>query len=311
MSERRPGPDLPPKQSDIVIAPDGTICISFLWDDLRSLKDPGSGADLPPPSVPRGRRRRVLNPDVDKREYRTCRLCPKACGFDRLAARHPTCGDHRLRIATAGRSFGDEPELAGESGSGVLMLSGCPLRCPSCCNHEMVADGTVLSLEETVDLAWRLRDEGAHNLQILSPTAHLPALLALARALKDAAFDIPIVFKSSGYERIEWLRRFATLVDVYVPDVKFGPDSAWAGQAGAADYFLVAKRTVAEMIRQVGPLRLDDQGLAVKGVVVRHLCAPLPPAERRAIDAYLETLPQGVRISRPAPFVSLGRPRAA
>ncbi|MCM2322792.1 MAG: hypothetical protein NDJ90_05985 [Oligoflexia bacterium] len=284
------------RQSDIVIRPDGTVSISFLWSDLAD----GLGVSAPAQVGGCGFGEAPPAPvEFPMEEYRVCRLCPKGCGFDRVSQAQPRCGDYQLRVATAGLTLGDEPEIRGTRGSGAIMLSGCPLRCPSCHNPEMVAEGVPYSLEAFVELAEGLAAEGAHNLQLLSPTVHLPALRVALALLRARGFPIPIALKSSGYESVSELRALEGLVDLYIPDLKFGPESDRAARAGMPllgdrSYFETARAAIAEMIHQVGPLVLDPAGLAVRGVLVRHVRAPLPATEREAILAYLDSLPAGV-----------------
>ncbi len=300
-----------PAQSDIVITPDGRVHISFFWSELEPLRAALRGTapnpSAQPPAVPA-----VSAPagttaalDVPIDEYRACTLCPRACGFDRTARVHPLCGDATLRVSTWGLTLGDEEPIRGTRGSGAVMLGGCPLTCPSCHNPEMVRGGRPTSPAELADIAWELARQGAHNLQILSPTVHLPALRVVLGELKRARYPLPVVWKSSGYESVEELRKLAGLVDIYLPDLKYGPRSAWARQAGAPDYFEVARAALSEMSSQAGPLRLDNDGVAVRGVLVRHVQAPLPDEERDRVRALLRSLPPGVVASEMDTFVRL------
>lgn len=289
-----------PQQSDIVITTDGRVFVSFLWDDLESLKNPVSLQ--PVAAVAAAPNRPALAYPIN--EYRHCHLCPKQCGFDRTRAHHKSCGDYQLRVATSGVTFGDEPEVRGQRGSGAIMLSGCPLKCPSCHNPEMVADGTVVSIGEFLGMADDLYARGAHNIQILSPTVHLPALRVALAELKTTDFPLPIILKSSGYELVEELVKLEGLVDVYLPDFKFGSCSQWSARAGVKDYFDVALHAIAEMFRQTGSLQLDVDGTVLRGVMVRHLRAPLPQHERLEIESLLASLPAGIGVSYSDNFVS-------
>jgi len=299
-----------PQQSDIVIDSDGRVHVSFFWDDLKTLH-----GLLPLESTPSRIANSIVRPtylplftdapDIQG-EYKTCRLCPKKCGFDRLSQKHPKCGDWQLRVSTAGLSTGDEPVVSGHRGSGVVMLGGCPLKCPSCHNPEMVSGGKPISQLDLFRLAWDLAEQGAHNLQLLSPTVHIPALISVLNELKKAGYPLPIIFKSSGYEAVDQLTRFSGLIDVYLPDFKFGPHSSWGNRAGVRDYFQVVTETIKEMLRQVGMLEIGPEGTVQRGVIVRHVRAPLPAEETAKIEFILAGFSKlGAQISLLDNFVSL------
>jgi putative pyruvate formate lyase activating enzyme len=283
-----------------VIGPDGSVHISFLWDDLRELAGLGPAVGFEPTAWTAPPGVALASPDYDE-----CALCPKACGFDRFLARHPRCGDALLRVSNVGITLGDEPAIRGTRGSGAIMLAGCPLKCPSCHNPEKVADGVPTDATGFFGICEGLLRDGAHNIQILSPTVHFPALRTLLGELRRSGFPLPVVLKSSGYESISELRKLEGLVDVYLPDLKFGGCSSWAVRAGVRNYFSVAREAISEMIRQVGDLHLAPDGTAVRGVLVRHVEAPLPEAEKQEISAYLDSLRGQAAISRQAHFVSL------
>lgn len=297
------------QQSDIVIDPTGRIYISFLWDDLRDVPAQVSGFPNVSESIPPHENDWAI-PVIKENfkhlnEFLNCQLCPKKCGFNRLEKTHPTCGDYQLRVATSGITFGDEPEIRGSRGSGAIMLSGCPLKCPSCHNPEKVAHGAVTSIESFVKLCRDLLLKGAHNIQILSPTVHLPSLITALKVLKGNSLPIPIILKSSGYEAVDQLQRLSGLVDIYLPDFKFGSCSQWARRAGVRDYFEKSKLGIAEMIRQVGPVQFDSEGVLKRGVLVRHVESPLPFEEKEQIRSFLDNLPAGVLVSRQSNFVML------
>jgi putative pyruvate formate lyase activating enzyme len=274
------------RQSDIVITADGKIHISFLWDDLADLALPSAEEVYPalswtPP---------LTLPVFSLTEYESCELCPKACGFNRVSSLHPTCGDEKLRVSNSGLSLGDEREIRGTRGSGIIMLSGCPLTCPSCHNPEKVAHGNETSPQEFMGLCADLLAQGAHNIQILSPTVHLPALRMVLQALKDSGFPLPVIFKSSGYESVSELKKLKGLVDVYLPDFKFGSCSEWGKKSGVKDYFEQSTLAIEEMRAQTGAAVLDANGLITRGVLIRHVEAPLPVSEKKQIKDYLDGL---------------------
>jgi putative pyruvate formate lyase activating enzyme len=224
-------------------------------------------------------------------------MCPAVCGFDRTVSDHPRCGGTGLRVATWGISLGDEPALSACGGSGVMMLSGCPLRCPSCHNPEMVEGGGDTGAGRFMEMAWSLLEQGAGNLQILSPTVHMPKLRHLLAGLRSEGYGIPVVLKSSGYESVAMLRQLEGLVDVYVPDFKYGRRSRRAAAAGAADYYERAREAIGEMFRQTGKAGYSPKGMIVRGVMVRHVRAPMPVSERESIRKFLDGVPEGVAVS--------------
>jgi putative pyruvate formate lyase activating enzyme len=169
----------------------------------------------------------------------------------------------------------------------------------------MVSQGKKVTIPEFISVAASLMKSGAHNLQILSPTVHFPALRIALRELRRIGFPLPIIFKSSGYERVEELRTFEGLVDIFLPDLKFGSNSSLAGVAGVADYFKVTTAAIEEMIRQTGPLLLDNEGIGTRGVLIRHVRAPIYKDEWAALSTYLDRLPKGVVVSINKNFVNL------
>jgi putative pyruvate formate lyase activating enzyme len=278
------------QQSDITITKDGRVFISFLWDDLYSLTClEKETCDIRPVhwKIPE-----VLNFE-DKTEYKKCSLCPKECGFDRVRYAHPSCGDSKLRVSNVGISFGDEPLVHGLGGSGCIMLSGCPLTCPSCHNPEKVSHGKETTTLEFLRICQGLLENGAENIQILSPTVHIPVLINNLKILKEAKFPLPIIMKSSGYESVVQIKKFDGLVDFWLPDFKFGPCSEWGKKAGVSDYFEMAKESLKVMVEQVG----------IENVLVRHVLAPLPEREREIILDFLNA--SGLSFSLSDTFVVL------
>lgn len=288
-----------PKRSQVVVRPDGSLEVSYLWDDLEPIfrAQTPFGEPLEPfvPAID------DFSAKTADQAYRSCRLCPLQCGWNRVASPHPRCGDSEFRIGSAGIVRGDEPPISGTLGSGAMLLGGCPMRCPSCHSVEMFTNGKPCTPLDFWNLAWSFAGR-AHNLQLLSPTGHFPWLRARLIELKRGNYPLPIVFKSSGYERVEWLRAFEGLVDIYLPDLKYGPGSEWAKRAGTPDYFEVACEAIKEMHRQVGPLQQNGAGVGTRGLLVRHILAPLPEGEREAILDFVGALKL---TSSQLPFVAI------
>ena len=217
----------------------------------------------------------------------TCMLCPRRCG-----TRPGFCGvPETALVCRAAPHFGEEPCISGKRGSGAVFFAGCNLRCAFCQNHAISrgAAGVPVTVEGLREIFLRLRDQGVHNINLVTPT-HYSAVIADALAGLD--LGIPVVWNSSGYESVETLRRLEGLVQVYMPDLKY-MDAALAGKYSAApDYPTVALAAIREMYRQTGPFALDDDGILRRGVLIRHLILP-GAAENtlRVIDAVEDHLP--------------------
>lgn len=213
-----------------------------------------------------------------------CRQCPRDCGADR---EHTVgyCGvPWSFRVARAALHPWEEPSISGTRGSGTIFFSGCNLRCVFCQNREVSrADiGRELSPDELIELMLRLEREGAHNINLVTPT---PYALQLAEVLERVKprLEIPVVYNCGGYERVETLRRLEGLVDIYLPDVKYFDPEIAARYSGAGDYFAVARDALREMLRQTGKPTLDPNGLLSCGTVVRHLVLPSHRADSIAL----------------------------
>lgn len=202
-----------------------------------------------------------------------CTNCPRNCKVNRAHAIGYCGGGSQVKLARAMLHFGEEPCITGSRGSGAVFFSGCPLRCVFCQNHTISQDnfGAEISVERLADIFCELQSQGAHNINLVSPTQYTDQVV---EALKIAKPTIPVVYNTSGYETLETLRRLEGLVDVYLPDLKYFSPAISQEYAQAADYFTVASQAILEMVRQTGDYQLDDQGLLKRGVLVRHLVLP-------------------------------------
>lgn len=225
-----------------------------------------------------------------------CRDCPRRCGALRTGEKGGGfCAAPALpRVARAAAHFGEEPCLAGTRGAGAIFFSGCNLRCVYCQNRAIsrgAAAGQSVSADELRGMMLRLRDEGVHCIDLVTPTHYLRAV---REALSGLKLGIPVVWNSSGYESVEALRTLEGLVQVYMPDYKYS-DSALAGALSAAeDYPAVAAAAIREMFRQTGAYRMDENGLLRSGVLIRHLILPGEIGNSMgAIDFVAESFPKG------------------
>ena len=222
-----------------------------------------------------------------------CTLCPRRCGAERTAeagggfCRMPG----GLRVARAMLHHWEEPPISGQNGAGTVFFSGCTLGCVYCQNGDISAGGfgQDISTARLREIFEELVAQGAHNIELVTPTHFLPWILpALTPRL-----PVPVVYNCGGYERVETLRALEGLVDVYLPDLKYADGALAAELSGAADYFPVACEAIREMFRQVGPYVLED-GLLTRGVVIRHLVLPgYLDNTRRVLDWIAETFAPG------------------
>jgi putative pyruvate formate lyase activating enzyme len=173
--------------------------------------------------------------------------------------------------------FGEEISLVGQHGSGTIFFSNCNLRCIFCQNwpisHE--GQGKECEDEELAEMMLKLQQIGCHNINLVTPTHVMPNILNATRMALKKGLRVPLVYNTSGYERFEILKILDGIVDIYMPDMKYmDPDQAAKYSAGASDYPEVTKRAIVEMNRQVGVLQTDKQGIALRGVIIRHLVMP-------------------------------------
>ena len=205
-----------------------------------------------------------------------CAICPRRCGVDRSGGERGVCGvPSEFTVSRIALHPWEEPPISGTRGSGTVFFTGCNLRCVFCQNRTISREGvgSVISEDDLIRRMLILQEEGAHNINLVTPTHYTDSLVRLLTKIKPR-LHIPVVWNSSGYESVESLRRLEGLVDVYLPDFKYmSPDLA-AAYSAAPDYPTVATEAVREMYHQTGPITFDGEGIARKGVIVRHLVLP-------------------------------------
>ncbi|MCK4626159.1 MAG: radical SAM protein [Phycisphaerae bacterium] len=229
-----------------------------------------------------------------------CRVCPRRCGVDRLAPKGQggEVGFCRIgaapHVASAGPHFGEEPVLVGSGGSGTIFFQRCNLDCVFCQNFDISHrnGGIEADADELVSLMSALQRRGCDNINFVTPTHVAPQVLEAIIIARREGLIVPIVYNCGGYESVEMLSLLEGHIDIYMPDFKYALAAAGRKYSGVADYPQVAKAALVEMYRQVGPLTLDERGLAVRGVLVRHLVLPADLAEsEKVIDIVAETAP--------------------
>jgi putative pyruvate formate lyase activating enzyme len=226
------------------------------------------------------------------RELEDCCACPRDCHVNRIANETKACytGRH-ARVASAFAHSGEENCLRGRNGSGTIFFSLCNLRCVFCQNWDISQQeaGTELTADQIAELMLSLQNCGCHNINFVTPEHVAPQVIeAVAVAVRNG-LRVPIVYNTSAYDSVESLRLFDGIVDIYMPDFKFWKPETATRLAKARDYPERAREAIAEMHRQVGPLKFGADGLACRGVLVRHLVMPDQIEETRAIMGWLAT----------------------
>jgi putative pyruvate formate lyase activating enzyme len=217
-----------------------------------------------------------------------CDLCPHACGVNRLAGEVGRCrAGARARIASACDHHGEEPAISGRGGSGTVFAAGCNLRCVFCQNAQIsqgdLAQYPEQTAAEIADTFLRLQRLGCHNLNWVSPTHVAPQLVEALAVAVELGLRLPVVYNSNGYDSVTVLRSLDGIVDIYLPDLKYADAAVAERLSGAPGYPDAAIAAIREMYRQAGNLELDENDVARRGVIVRHLVLPGGLAGSRAI----------------------------
>ncbi|MCD4781174.1 MAG: radical SAM protein [Candidatus Omnitrophica bacterium] len=227
----------------------------------------------------------------------TCRLCPRECGANRLAGQKGFChASAQLEISSAGPHTGEEPPLVGSAGSGTIFFTNCSLLCVFCVNagisHE--GKGQEVTIDDLAGMMISLQKRNCHNINLVTPSHYLPhILLALDKAVLKG-LKVPVVYNSSGWERIEMLKMLEGVVDIYLPDFKYiKPEMASLYSAGAHTYPEITKQALLEMHRQVGIATPARNGLMQRGLMIRHLVMPNDVSSSCEVMAWIgENLPE-------------------
>lgn len=223
------------------------------------------------------------NRELDERTERlfkileSCELCARKCKVNRLEGEKGYCRSGKELVASSyGPHFGEEPELVGVHGSGTIFLTNCNLLCVYCQNYEIShrGEGEVKGEAEVADYMLRLQNMGCHNINLVTPTHFTPQLVKAIGIAAGKGLRLPIVWNCGGYENVETVKLLDGIVDIYMPDIKYSASEPAKKYSNSPDYFARCPEAVKEMHRQVGDLRLDERGIAYRGLLVRHLVLP-------------------------------------
>lgn len=219
-----------------------------------------------------------------------CTICPRNCHVNRLAGETGYCRTGvGIVLARAALHMWEEPCISGEQGSGTVFFSGCSLGCVYCQNAKIAKNhmGKEVTIDRLVDIYYELKEQGAANINLVTPTHMLHAVIQSIQTAKERGFDLPFVYNCGGYEKPESIRLLNGLVDVYLTDFKYYDNALAIRYSNAPDYVSYAKEALEEMVRQTGEAVFNEENMMTKGVIVRHLVLPGCVEDSKKIVKYL------------------------
>jgi putative pyruvate formate lyase activating enzyme len=206
-----------------------------------------------------------------------CTVCPRNCGVDRIQDENGFCKAGYLpEVSSYSPHFGEENPLVGRHGSGTIFFTHCNLGCLFCQNYSIShrGDGRKISIQQLAKVMLELQRLGCHNINFVSPTHFVPQIISALHLAIEMGLAVPLVYNTGGYDSVETLRLLDGIFDIYMPDFKYSQGEIAEKYSQAPDYPHIAKQAIKEMFRQVGDLQIDEQGVALRGLLVRHLVLP-------------------------------------
>jgi putative pyruvate formate lyase activating enzyme len=236
-----------------------------------------------------------LFPDIAQKAHdmlESCTVCPRDCAVDRTQDEKGFCEAGYLpEVSSYAPHFGEESPLVGRQGSGTIFLTHCNLRCLFCQNYSIshAGEGRKIPIQKLAKVMVELQRLGCHNINFVSPTHFVPQILESLPQAIEMGLDVPLVYNTGGYDSVETLRLLDGIFDIYMPDFKYSNGEISEKYSHASDYPIIAKHAIKEMFRQVGDLQIDEQGVAIRGLLVRHLVLPAGLAGTRDVMRFLAT----------------------
>lgn len=220
-----------------------------------------------------------------------CTLCPRNCNIDRTT-KHGFCAvGNKIKIARAALHMWEEPCITGSGGSGTIFFSGCNLGCVYCQNKAISngLSGKEISARRLYEIFFELKDKGAENINLVTATHYADKILPVINQAQLNDLNIPIVYNTSSYEKVDIIKKLNKSIDIYLPDLKYMSSELSKNLSGAENYFSVAEKAIEEMVLQTGKCRFDKNGKLLGGVIVRHLVLPEHIGEAKRIIKYLHS----------------------
>lgn len=206
-----------------------------------------------------------------------CRICPRNCKVNRLDGKIGYCkATDKIKLALVSIHNYEEPCISGKKGSGTVFFSNCNLRCIYCQNHEISQEnvGKEVSIERLAQIFLEQQERNVNNINLVTPTMYVYQIIEAIKIARKNGLKIPIIYNSNGYENIDTIKALEGYIDVYLPDLKYYSNEISVKYSDAPNYFDIATKAIKEMYKQVGKIKLDENGLIKKGVIIRHLILP-------------------------------------
>jgi len=229
-----------------------------------------------------------------------CLLCGHRCAVNRLKGEVGICrAGLKPKIASNCMHRGEEPMISGANGSGTIFFSYCSLCCVYCQNQAISqqAKGEEVTIDELAGIMLKLQGQKAHNINLVSPTHYAPQIMEALSIARGRGLKLPVVYNTGGYDSLELIKMLQGKVDIYMPDFKYFEDEKAGKYSGAGNYVEVAQAGITEMFRQVGNIKLNDDGVAVSGLLVRHLVLPNSLSDSEKVINFLASLSKDLWVS--------------
>ena len=235
------------------------------------------------------------------KELESCKICPHKCRVNREAGQIGRCRcDDKIKIALASIHYYEEPSISGKNGSGTVFFSNCNLNCIYCQNYEIsqLGKGKVITIEELADIFIKQQEKGVNNINLVTPTMYAYQIIEAIKIAKRNGLNIPILYNTNGYERVETIKALEGYIDVYLPDLKYYSNLLSKKYSNVDNYFEVVTNAIKEMYKQVGTAQFNEDGIIQKGVIIRHLVLPNHLQNSKHILKWIkENMPEDTYVS--------------
>ena len=234
-------------------------------------------------------------------ELKKCEICPHKCRVNRLDNQIGRCkAKDTIKLAKASVHDFEEPCISGLNGSGTVFFSNCNLNCVFCQNYEIsqLGEGKEISINDLADIFLEQQSKNVNNINLVSPTSYVVQIIEAIKIARKKGLNIPIVYNTNGYENVETIKMLNGYIDIYLPDFKYAENELGERFSKVKNYFEITSKAISEMYNQVGSLQLDENGIAKKGIIIRHLVLPNHIENSKKVLSWIkENIPKDIYIS--------------